>query len=340
MGFLDLKGQHRNTTRTNPEQVRRPHPWAGYRSANLASEQAAPGNQASRQFTQSCPLRLPGPGNCPYGGVCHNCPVQVRPKLKTGKRADGYAREVDRVVEQMASTPVAGAHQIQHHGRADRIHRIHGNQSFLQMLRSEDSPLVDVPAPIEAMCIDVTPNEGPTRCQFTTMQRIVINAIRRTARNVTSQAMLALGSQDRYVSMLARRIFHLAAVDMPSMTETVRQILGTLANTPLLCGTCADPTCNRGGVTAYTQDDLSSIIICPRFFLQNVTRMRRALIHEAGHAAAIDAAMVYTDLNPERYCRGNDVVECGNPCGLQASMNLLENVDAWAIFIECAAYSG
>ena len=89
---------------------------------------------------------------------------------------------------------------------------------------------------------------------------------------------------------------------------------------------------------AYTEDDLSGVIICPRFFLQNVTQMRRTMIHEAGHAAGIDAAMVYTDRNPERYCEGSDVVECRDPCSRLASTNLLENVDAWALFTECAAF--
>jgi hypothetical protein len=64
------------------------------------------GNQASRQFAQSCPLRLPGPSNCPYGGACHKCPApRVQAKLRIGRPDDKYEREADRVADKVMHMP-------------------------------------------------------------------------------------------------------------------------------------------------------------------------------------------------------------------------------------------
>jgi len=202
--------------------------------------------------------------------------------------------------------------------------------------RLEDNTSVDQ-AEIEAFCIDIQPNSGPTRCEFTDRQRATLNPIKSSAIWLISRARLALGSGDRYMELLARQIFHLSEPDMTSIESRIVTTLRALRNAPILCGTCADETCNRPGVVAYADDD--DIIVCPRFFLQNVTQMRRTLVHEAGHVAGIDAGSVYTTLNPERYCNEDSTIECRDPCSRLASTNLLENVDAWSRFVECAGFS-
>lgn len=69
------------------------------------SEQKPLGNQAAQRFAQSCPLRLPGPGSCPFGGACHACPAPVQAKLKVNAPGDKYEQEADRVADQVMRMP-------------------------------------------------------------------------------------------------------------------------------------------------------------------------------------------------------------------------------------------
>jgi hypothetical protein len=63
------------------------------------------GNQAAQRFAQSCPLRLPSPSVCPFGGVCHTCPLKVQAKLKVNEPGDRYEQEADRVADQVMRMP-------------------------------------------------------------------------------------------------------------------------------------------------------------------------------------------------------------------------------------------
>jgi hypothetical protein len=62
-------------------------------------------NQAVQRFAQTCPLALPGPGRCPFGGICHACPPQAQAKLKIGQPGDKYEREADRVADFLFRSP-------------------------------------------------------------------------------------------------------------------------------------------------------------------------------------------------------------------------------------------
>lgn len=61
----------------------------------------ATGNQTAQAFSRSCPIGLPTPDRCPFGGVCHTCPMRPQTKLKISQPGDKYEQEADRVAEQV-----------------------------------------------------------------------------------------------------------------------------------------------------------------------------------------------------------------------------------------------
>ncbi len=67
----------------------------------LISNQKRIGNQVAQRFAESCPLTLPSPGRCSYGGICHTCPPKVQAKLIVSKPGDKYEQEADRIAEQI-----------------------------------------------------------------------------------------------------------------------------------------------------------------------------------------------------------------------------------------------
>lgn len=73
----------------------------------ILAQQEALGNQDAQRFAQECPLQVPGPSLCPFGGVCHTCPVRVQPKLTINQPDDKYEREANRVAEQVMRMPEA-----------------------------------------------------------------------------------------------------------------------------------------------------------------------------------------------------------------------------------------
>jgi hypothetical protein len=158
--------------------------------------------------------------------------------------------------------------------------------------------------------------------------------VKYAARSLTAQALQALSRDDPYLATVASRAFHVPDPDMGQVSSIVSGLLDALRSKPVLCGTCSDEDCNRGGVVAHVPTDLSSIILCPRFFLLDVGEMRRTLIHEAGHAIGIDSSLGNT---PEDYCKEGET-DCTDPCS-NLGNDLRQNVDAWSRFIECAAAS-
>ena len=187
----------------------------------------------------------------------------------------------------------------------------------------------------DALCIGITTGAGPRRCRFTDRQERIVRIARRWAWNLASRATLALSSGDRYIVGLATRIFHLSRADVPAMVRTLGQIRDALWDTPVECGTCADDTCNTGSRTAaaYVPDDFSNIVTCPMLFTLSLPQMKRTFLHEAGHLVRIDDRPDYE--HPPR-CTDVDRVVCRDPC--TGISDLLHNVDAWARFVECAAY--
>ena len=189
------------------------------------------------------------------------------------------------------------------------------------------------PEPID-LCTD---SSGPPVCQFTEHQQRVLRAVHSDARSVTQRALSAISRGDPYMATMAERVFHITNPDMTQIADTVAGILDKLRNVPHTCGSCSDETCRIPGVPAYTETDLSHIVLCqPRFFSQNLFKQRRTLIHEAGHAFGIDTARFRSGAD-EHYCHDDSGVECADPCG-NLTGDLRQNVDAWARFIECAAF--
>jgi hypothetical protein len=159
------------------------------------------------------------------------------------------------------------------------------------------------------------------------------SAWRAAALSTTSAALANLSSRGSIdITALARRIFHVTNPDLVGMTNTTMRILNNLRSKPIVCGSCADPVCYPAGVVAYVPEALNTIVVCERMFLTSATQQRRTLIHEAGHAAAVDPSF---HKGPERYC-DEKATGCNDPCH-NLGPNLTENVDAWARFIECAA---
>ncbi len=76
-------------------------------NASLRSARISPiySNQATQRFAGACPLSLPGPGLCPFGGACHGCPGSLQTKLKIGQPGDRYEQEADRVAEWVMRIP-------------------------------------------------------------------------------------------------------------------------------------------------------------------------------------------------------------------------------------------
>jgi hypothetical protein len=102
MSILDHYHLRRPKNQIVIGQLRPLNPTPERSSTTWVVNSVPTGNQVARQFAQSCPLRLPGPSNCPFGGACHKCPApRVQAKLKIGKPDDEYEREADRVADQV-----------------------------------------------------------------------------------------------------------------------------------------------------------------------------------------------------------------------------------------------
>ncbi len=274
----------------------------------------------------------------------------IQAKLKIGQPNDIYEKEADRIAEEVVRMPepIAGA-DVSKQTRGVNIQNKIGNPILQRMATPEgesptgeteeaESTLTEEEAQqlSDALCIGITPGEGPTRCSFTDQQERRVRITKRWAWDLASRAALALSSGDQYIVRLTQRIFHISNPNIPSMVRTLDQIRDALWDTPVECGTCADDTCNRVTRTspAYVPDDLSGIVICPFFFVISLSQMKRTFLHEVGHVVRIDDR---PDYEHPPYCTESDAVECEDPCaGLS---DLLHNVDAWARFIECAAYS-
>ena len=187
---------------------------------------------------------------------------------------------------------------------------------------------------VEAMCPQEGAEEGPRRCEFTDRQMRRVLLAQSRAWGLASKAALGLGSGDRYIRRMARRMFDRPAIDADAIARQIDAIRDALSNAPIRCGTCADDTCRESAAQAYVPDDFSAIVICPRFFLSSPSQRIRTLLHEAGHSVRLDDRPDYE--HPQN-CVETDRVLCDDPCA--GVSDRLRNVDVWARFIECAGYS-
>ncbi len=85
---------------------------AGFRAGRaenpILAPQRALGNQSAQRFAQSCSLRLPTPGLCPVGGVCHVCPTPVQAKLRVDQPGDRFEQEANRIADVVMRMPETG----------------------------------------------------------------------------------------------------------------------------------------------------------------------------------------------------------------------------------------
>lgn len=184
------------------------------------------------------------------------------------------------------------------------------------------------------MCLGVEPGPGIDTTEFTPRERARVTALRYAAEGILGRAVQALGTGDPHLRRVARRILAVENADLSALAGTLSRILGRLRSVPIQAGTCRDATCNVRA-QAYVPDAMDRIVICPRFFLTSPTQERRTLMHEAGHAAAIDDAPNYE--HPDN-CAETPSVDCVDPCG-GVSGDRTRNVDALARFAECAAFA-
>jgi len=71
----------------------------------LAAQISPIGNQGARRFAEFCPTQLPSPNSCPFGGICHSCPIPVQAKLVIGPPDDEYEKEADRIADEVMRMP-------------------------------------------------------------------------------------------------------------------------------------------------------------------------------------------------------------------------------------------
>ncbi|HEX7334802.1 MAG TPA: hypothetical protein VF290_25090 [Pyrinomonadaceae bacterium] len=160
------------------------------------------------------------------------------------------------------------------------------------------------------------------------------------ARSIVSKAYNNLGRRDPYHLRKAQKTFG-QPVSFEVLDSHVLRIKSKLEslvmNQNVVAATCDEKRCNDGdhNFVAVTEDNLSSILLCPFFFLQGGRTVATTYIHEAGHMANIDVNWAPGN---EKYCRPDDTIECDNICPLTGE-NLLENVDAWMRLTYCIAMS-
>ncbi len=276
----------------------------------------------------------PLPERTAVRNILHGPRVQPRaqPQLTVGPIDDGYEREADTLGEAVTEAPEVRVQRACADGQEERVQR-----QLAGPLAPRSEPVLSEDRQRElreAMCIGIPSGQGPARCQFTRLQRAQVAASLAAARSVASRVLVVLRSNPAQLRGLAERIFHISNPDMAALTATARQILAALGNTPVVCGTCSDPDCNPGSVAAFVPPDLGSIVICPFFFEQHPSVMRKTMLHEAGHVARIDDRPNF--IHPTR-CAESNTINCDDPC--ENIPDLLHNVDAWARFMECAALS-
>ena len=178
----------------------------------------------------------------------------------------------------------------------------------------------------------------PQRKPFTSREVARASFGIQTARSITSKAYSNLAHRDPYHLRRAEKTFK-----QPVSFETLdshflrikTKLEGLVVGQNVLGATCDVKECNDGthNFVAVTTDDLNYILLCPFYFMQPGTTSATTFIHEAGHMANID---VHWAPGNEKYCRGDDIIECDNICPLTGE-NLLENVDAWMRLIYCVA---
>lgn len=259
-------------------------------------------------------------------GHCPSCRGSQPGNVSVAAQASAYERAA---LDRRASSPEHDFSAVSVSSRGPRRQE------------GDDSPTVgDNSWEREHFCLaDADPTQ-PSRKDFESReaQRAMFGLW--NARSLATQAYTNLGHHDPYHLRLAESAFGQAVTHdlLDEGAARIRNELDSLRlRENLVAGTCDDPGCNPGrNAVAYTPDDLSGVVLCPFYFIQPARTLATTYLHEAGHMANID--LNFTP-GSERYCRGDDTIECDAICPLNGE-NLLENVDAWARFLYCVAMSG
>ncbi len=104
-GLAQRQSQQRDSRLLVPARQNRSNSRPASMTNMFPINQQPMSNQAAQRFAESCPLTLPSPGRCPYGGICHTCPPKVQAKLKISQPGDKYEQEADRIAEQVMRMP-------------------------------------------------------------------------------------------------------------------------------------------------------------------------------------------------------------------------------------------
>lgn len=109
-----------------------------------------------RSQTTSCPM---APRTCPFGGICHTCPVQVQTKLTISQPGDKYEQEAERVAEQVLSLPVSASlpHEASHPTGPGAV------QNLQQLATTQTSTNAVPPVVTEVLSSEGYPLEAGTR---------------------------------------------------------------------------------------------------------------------------------------------------------------------------------
>lgn len=177
-------------------------------------------------------------------------------------------------------------------------------------------------------CVDSALTTQPGACTFTDRQRQQVTTSHFDALSLCSRASQASSSGDRRIAALASGIFHVQNPDMKAVADRVVAIHDALSVAPALCGAADDPAC-AGGAPVYVPEDLKSLVICPAFFPAGIGERRRALLREAAHLARVGPAQ------PSAARDTCNPADCSDPC---PTVRGYGSPDAWARYIECAAF--
>jgi hypothetical protein len=177
-------------------------------------------------------------------------------------------------------------------------------------------------------CVDSALTTQPAACTFTDRQRQQVTMSRFDALGICSRASQASSSGDRRITKLASGVFHVENPDMKFVADRVVEIHDALSRAPALCGAAGDPAC-AGGALVFAPEDLKSLVICPAFLPAGIGERRRALLREAAHLAGIGPAQ------PSAARDACNPTDCSNPC---PTVRGYGSPDAWARYIECAAF--
>jgi hypothetical protein len=211
----------------------------------------------------------------------------------------------------------------------------HVMQQKSASIHRKGDPKIDKATFFRENCFGVDVDPQHEKCEFKGKEEVVIRLAKEYAIRKCGSAILALDIMSaEELNGLAKTIFHVDKApprkDIRTTIETVRTKLET---TPIICKTCSDENCNKGGIFAYTPNDHSSLDICPLFFNnEKLTETPRFILHEGCHLADVDINNFLSKMHSEGYCKPEKGKSWENPC--PDDNDNLTNADAWSYFID------